>query len=171
MTGYVHVITGNGKGKTTAALGLAVQAAGRGERVFFTQFIKGNIYSEIKALNRMADYITIKQFGLGRFMGGKPYEADIRAAKEGIEEVKTAMASGRYGVVIMDEANVAVAYKLFSEEKMIEVIEHKPSHLNLIITGRAASSVIKERADIVTEMKEIKHYYKNRVKARVGIEK
>ena len=169
--GYVQVYTGNGKGKTTAALGLSLRAAGAGLRVFLAQFIKGGRYSEIAALERFADRITVRQYGLGRFIRGEPSEADIAAARKGLEEVSTILSSGDYDVVVLDEANEAVKIGLFSVVELLDLINAKPESVELVITGRSAHDKILERADLVTEMKEIKHYYRQGVKARAGIEK
>ena len=169
--GYTQVYTGNGKGKTTAALGLAIRAAGAGLKVFIAQFIKMGEYSEIKALQRFSDLITVEQFGLGRFIKGQPAPEDIEAAQKGLERVKAAMASDEYNIIIMEEANVAAKLGLFALEDLIEIIINKANDKELVITGRGASPRIIEKADLVTEMKEIKHYYQIGVRARVGIEK
>ena len=171
MKGYVQVYTGNGKGKTTAALGLAIRAAGAGLKVFIAQFIKMGEYSEIKALTRFADLITVAQFGRGRFIKGKPSLPDVQAARAGLEKVRKVMASGEYEMVIMEEANVAVRLALFSVQDVLDIIAAKPETMELVITGRDAAPEIIEKADLVTEMKEIKHYYKKGVPARLGIEK
>lgn len=171
MKGKVHVYTGDGKGKTTAALGLSIRAAGAGLRVFMAQFIKADEYSEIKALKRFSDLITVEQFGLGGFIGGNPSAGDIEAAQKGVARVKDIISSGRYDVVVLDEANVAVKYKLFSEQDLLDIIDAKSKNLELIITGRGASAKIIEKADLVTEMKAVKHYFRNGVEARFGIEK
>lgn len=169
--GYVHVLTGNGKGKTTAAIGLSIRAAGAGMKIFFGQFIKRGEYSEIKALKRFDDLITIEQFGMGRFSNGKPKPDDIQAARRGIERVKEVFASGQYDMVILDEANVAVKHGLFPEQELLDLIINKPLELELVITGRYASPRIIEAADMVTELQMKKHYYLHGTKARVGIEK
>ncbi len=171
MTGKVQIFTGNGKGKTTAALGQAIRAAGAGLKVFMAQFIKADIYSEIRALKRLSDLITVEQFGLGGFFGRNPTPEDIEAARSGFEKVKKIMASGKYKLVILDEANVAVNYSLISEQDLLDLMAAKPKDLELIITGRHASPNIIEKADQVTEIKAIKHYYQKGVKARIGIEK
>ncbi|MBW2575013.1 MAG: cob(I)yrinic acid a,c-diamide adenosyltransferase [Deltaproteobacteria bacterium] len=171
MNGYIQVYTGNGKGKTTAALGLSIRAAGAGLKVFIAQFIKMGEYSEINALKRFADLITIEQYGLGRFIKGKPSSEDIQAAGKGLERIENIIALGEYHVVILEEANVAVTCGLFSVEDLLKIIDMKPDDLEIVITGRNAMPEIIERADLVTEMKEIKHYYQKGVKARVGIEK
>jgi len=170
MKGYVQVYTGDGKGKTTAALGLALRAAGAGLKVFIAQFMKMGEYSEFKALNRFTDLVAIQQFGLGRFIKDEPSAEDIQAARNGLEKVNAVMTSGEYQVVIMDEANVAAKLKLLSVQNLIDIIAARPGDVELIITGRDADPEVIQRADLVTEMKEIKHYFKKGVKARVGIE-
>ncbi len=120
MKGYVHVYTGNGKGKTTAAIGLAIRAAGAGMRVYIAQFVKGMHYSELDALDRYADRITLKQYGRDCFIEKEPEEEDIQAARQGLEEVKGILASGDYQMVILDEANIATRYNLFSPDELIE---------------------------------------------------
>lgn len=171
MMGKVHVYTGDGKGKTTAALGLSIRAAGAGLRVFIAQFIKSDEYSEIKALKRFSDLITVEQFGLGGFIGGNPSSGDIEAAQKGVARVKEIISSGKYDVVVLDEANIAVRYKLFSEQDLLDIIDAKSKNIELVITGRDAAPKIIEKADLVTQMKAVKHYFQNGVEARVGIEK
>ncbi len=170
MQGYVQVYTGDGKGKTTAALGLALRSAGAGLRVFIGQFIKNAPYSEIKSLERFADLITITQFGRGCFIRGKPEQADIDLARQALAAVEAALTSGRYDVVIADEANVAYGCKLICEADLVALVDCRPSHVELVITGRNAPAALIERADLVTEMKPIKHYYEKGIMARKGIE-
>jgi cob(I)alamin adenosyltransferase len=171
MKGYVQVYTGDGKGKTTAALGLSVRAAGAGLKVYIAQFIKMGDYSEIKALKKFSGLITVEQFGLGRFIKGKPSKEDMEAAWAGIEKVKSLMASGGYDIIILEEANVAARCGLISVNDIIDLISSKPENMELVITGRGAAPEVIEKADLVTEMKEIKHYYQKGVQARAGIEK
>lgn len=169
--GYIQVYTGDGKGKTTAALGLALRAAGAGLNVFIAQFIKSGTYSELESLKRYADLITLEQFGTGRFGKKPPPPEYIEAAKKGIQKVKQIMTAGEHDVVVLEEASVAASKGLFSVEDLLALIEMKPRHVELIITGRHADPRIIERADLVTEMKKIKHYFEKGVRARVGIEK
>jgi len=171
MKGYVQVYTGDGKGKTTAVLGLSIRAAGAGLKVFIAQFIKNGDYSEIKALKRFSDLITVEQFGLGCFIRGKPTSEDMEAARKGIEKVKSIITSGNYKIVILDEANVAVKLGLFPAEDILSIMADKPEEVEIVITGRNADQRIIEKSDLVTEMKEIKHYFQKGVKARIGIEK
>ena len=171
IKGYVQVYTGDGKGKTTAALGLAIRAAGAGLKVYIAQFIKQGYYSEFKGLERFSDAITVEQFGLGHFIKGRPSAEDVAAARQGLDKVRAVLKAGKHSVVILDEANIAVALNLFSENELLEIIAHKPDKIEIVITGRGAGPGIIAAADLVTEMKEIKHYYKDGVKARIGIEK
>lgn len=169
--GYVQVYTGNGKGKTTAAIGLAIRAAGAGLNVLFAQFVKGMAYSEIKALTMLGDNIDVRQYGRGCFIKAEPCRADIDAAERGLAEVKQALAQGVYDVVVLDEANIAVQFDLFGVDKLVELIADRPPNVELIITGRYAHPFLLDCADVVTEMKEVKHYYQKGIMARVGIER
>ena len=169
--GYVHVITGDGKGKTTAAIGLTLRAVGSGKTVFFAQFLKKGEYSEIKAFARYSDQITVEQYGVGRFTRRKPSEDDIIAAQNGLNRIKTVMASDGYGMVVLDEVNMAVKLGLISVGDLLDLIQDKPAELQLVLTGRSASPRLIEIADLATEMIAHKHYYEKGVKARVGIEK
>lgn len=171
MKGYIQVYTGNGKGKTTAALGLSLRAAGAGLRVYIAQFLKSGDYSEVKALKRFEDLIQLEQFGQNHFIKGKPSSSDIKLAKQGLEKVKSALTSKTYDVIIMEEANVAVSLGLFSVQDLLDIVSSKPSDKELVITGRGASPQLIEKADLVTEMTEIKHYFHKGVQARKGIEK
>ena len=171
MKGYVQVYTGDGKGKTTAAFGLSLRAAGAGLRVFIAQFVKGMKYSEFVALEKLSDFIKVKQYGRDCFIFKKPDEEDIRLAREGLKDVEEIMRSGKYQMIILDEANIATYYNLFSVNDLLSFIHSKPDEVELVITGRMADPKIIEKADLVTEMKEIKHYYQNGVEAREGIEK
>jgi cob(I)alamin adenosyltransferase len=170
MKGYVQVYTGNGKGKTTASLGLAIRAAGAGLRVYIVQFLKKGDYSEIKALSKFEN-ITIEQYGLGKFVRGNPSEEDKAAGILGYKKIEELLKKNEHDLIIAEEANVAVMCKLFSEEELLALIEMKPDNVELVITGRGAAQSVIDKADLVTEMREIKHYYKQGVTARVGIEK
>jgi cob(I)alamin adenosyltransferase len=171
MKGYVHVYTGDGKGKTTAAVGLALRAAGAGLKVYIAQFVKGMKYSELNAMEKLKEVITVKQYGRDCFIYRDPEPEDIQAAREGLQEVREIMCSGEYQVIILDEANIATYYNLFSVDNLLDFIRAKPEEVELVITGRRADPRVIEEADLVTEMKEIKHYYQNGVQARDGIEK
>jgi cob(I)alamin adenosyltransferase len=169
--GYIHVYTGNGKGKTTAAFGLALRAAGNNMRVFIAQFVKGMKYSEINSLEKLKENITVKQFGRGCFIKTRPGIKDMSCAKKGYEEIKKIVRSGDYDVVILDEINIALYFKLLSLSDVLDLMQEKALHVELILTGRKAEKEIIEQADLVTEMKEVKHYYTKGVLARDGIER
>ncbi len=169
--GYVQVYTGNGKGKTTAAIGLVIRALGAGMKVFFAQFIKGGRYSEIDVLERIGgDSLVSRQYGLGCFITREAVEEDRVAARAGIEDITLAMMSGEYQLIVLDEANVAVKIGLLDVGDLLELIDKKPPMTELLFTGRGAPEELIMRADLVTEMTEIKHYYKDGVMARRGIE-
>ena len=170
MKGYVQVYTGDGKGKTTAALGLALRAAGAGLRVYIGQFMKKREYSELKSLRRFKSAIKIEQFGRRCFIGQKLLKKDKLLAQEGLEKIKRIIQDGKYDLVILDEANLALSYGLLSEEEVIKIIKNRPKTQEIVLTGRKAPRRIIELADLVTEMKEIKHYFSKGVKARAGIE-
>lgn len=168
--GYIQVYTGNGKGKTTASFGLALRAAGAGKRVFIGQFVKGMHYSELDIIPKL-ETIEIRQYGRDCFIKKEPSESDIRCAKEGLSEMAEILKSGKYDVVIMDEANIALFYKLFSFEELKQAVCNRADGVEVIITGRYAPQELIDMADLVTEMREIKHYYTKGVEARTGIEK
>jgi cob(I)alamin adenosyltransferase len=170
-SGYVHVYTGDGKGKTTAALGLAIRAAGAGWRVFIAQFAKGMSTSEQAALERFADRITLRQYGRQRFIHGEPDEDDVACARHGLAECAAAIASDGYRLVILDEANIGPLLGLFPVEDLLELIDARPPGVELVLTGRCAHARVLQRADLITEMREVKHYYQQGVPARTGIEK
>ncbi len=171
MKGYIQVYTGDGKGKTTAAFGLALRAAGAGLRVYIAQFVKGMRYGELDAIEKLSDSITIKQYGRDCFIFKEPEKEDIQAAQNGLREVREIMCSGEYQMIILDEANIATYYNLFSVDDLLDFINVKPEGVELVITGRKADPRIIGKADLVTEMREIKHYYQRGVQARTGIEK
>lgn len=171
MKGYIQIYTGNGKGKTTASIGLTLRAVGAEKKVFFAQFVKGQKYSEIKVLERFAPSVIVKQYGLNCFIRKAPTQADIDAARGGLEEVSAIIKSGQYDIVVLDEANIAIFYNLFSAQELIDVLKQKPDSTEIIITGRYAVPELIEIADLVTEMREVKHYYTKGVQARLGIER
>lgn len=168
--GYIQVYTGNGKGKTTASLGLSLRAHCAGNNVLFAQFLKDGNYSEAKASQDLKN-LEFRHFGAGGFIVNTPSQKDIDCAREGLEFLKEAVKSGKYGVIVMDEINVALFYKLFTVEEVIEMLESRTDDVEIILTGRYAPEKLIEYADLVTEMREIKHYYTQGVDARVGIEK
>ena len=167
--GYIHIYTGNGKGKTTSALGLSLRAIGAGKKVFFGQFVKGMKYSETKTVKYLPDF-EMKQFGKDCFIYNEPTEEDIRLAKKGLEEMENILSSGKYDIVVMDELNIALYYKLFTVEDVLKALEKREKHVEVIITGRYAPQELIDIADLVTEMREVKHYYSEGVQARKGIE-
>jgi cob(I)alamin adenosyltransferase len=171
VNGYVQVYTGNGKGKTTAAIGLALRALGAGWRVFIAQFLKTGDYSEHKALARFSDLLTIKTYGRNVFIRGTPEDEDIRLAQEAMQEIAASVASEQYRLVVLDEANVAIHYGLIRVEQILDLFDQSPKGIEFVITGRHADPRLIARADLVTEMLEVKHYYQQGVKARVGVEK
>ena len=170
-TGKIHVYTGNGKGKTTAAIGLAIRAAGAGLGVFIAQFIKKNGYSELKALREFGSRITLEQYGTGCFILKEPAPPDIAAARQGLEKVREVLCGGDYPLVILDEACVALYFKLFSVEELLDALNSRPENVEVVLTGRYAPEALIHAADLVTEMKEVKHYYTQGLAARTGIEK
>jgi len=168
--GYIHLYTGNGKGKTTAALGLALRAVGAGQQVFIAQFVKGMPYSEILSIKKYLQGITLLQYGLDCFIVNEPTDKDIEAARKGLLEVSEIIASNLYDMVILDEICIALYYKLFSLNEVIDLLKSKPEPTELVLTGRYAPAQLIEIADLVTEMKEVKHYYNKGIEARKGIE-
>ena len=168
--GYVQVYTGDGKGKTTAAIGLAVRAAGAGLRVYLAQFIKSEPYSEITGLECLGDRITCRQFGRGCWLRGEPAEEDRRLAREAMATVGEILRAGEYEVVILDEINVATHFGLVDVAAVLTLLDERPERVELVLTGRRADPRVIERADLVTEMVERKHYYQQGVLARTGIE-
>ena len=172
MKGYIQVYTGNGKGKTTAALGQAVRSAGAGMRTFIVQLLKEYPYSELDGLAPLADAITIEQYGGDAFVyKGEPPGADEKAkAAEALARAVEVMKSGEYDVVVLDEVCAAIYFELITAADVVGVLDVKPGAVELVLTGRYCPGEIIERADLVTEMREVKHYYQDGVKARKGIE-
>lgn len=167
--GYVQVYTGNGKGKTTAAFGLAVRAACAGKNVFIGQFIKGMEYSELKLEDRFSN-IKIEQFGMDYFITHSPSDLDKEKADIGFDKIKAILNSDLYDLVILDEMNIALFLNLVDTRELLEVLDKRNKKIEVVITGRSAPDELIEYADLVTEMKEIKHYYQQGVQARLGIE-
>jgi cob(I)alamin adenosyltransferase len=168
--GLVQIYTGNGKGKTTAALGLSLRAAGRGLKVFIAQFAKGMFYGELEALGRFTPQITLRQYGRKCFIEDEPTEEDHRLAREGWKEIREIAAKGEHDLLILDEIGIALHYRLISLEEVRELIRDKPGSVELVLTGRKIPQALYEQADLVTEMREVKHYYSAGVQARKGIE-
>ena len=171
--GLIQVYTGNGKGKTTASLGLALRGVGRELMVCMIQFMKGGgPYGEQMAAERLAPFLTIVQTGRPGWVNKEnPHETDKSLAADALELAAKAVNGGEYDLVILDEINGAVSMGLVPVEDLLEIMRNKPHHVELVLTGRNAHERVVEAADLVTEMREIKHYYKAGVKARVGIEK
>ncbi len=169
--GCVQVYTGNGKGKTTAALGLAFRAAGRGLKVCVFQFIKGGgRYGEHLAAEKLAPLLTIIQTGRPGWVNTKDITEDRRVAQEALVQAEELLTSGEFDLFICDEINGAVGFGLIDVGQVLELIRRKPEKTELVLTGRNAHEQVIEAADLVTEMREIKHYYKSGVQARTGIE-
>ena len=170
--GLVQVYTGNGKGKTTAALGLALRAVGHGFKVLIIQFMKGNIeYGELESARKLHPYLTIKPMGRETFVSKlHPDPVDVERAQEGFSLAKKAVENKEFDIVILDEINVAIDYGLIPLSDLLQFIDSKPETVELILTGRNARSEILDKADLVTEMVDRKHYFGKGIKARKGIE-
>jgi cob(I)alamin adenosyltransferase len=168
--GYIQVYTGNGKGKTTAALGLAMRAAGAGLKVCFVQFLKGRKNSEHISLKKFKNQIIIRQYGSKSFLTGKPTSVDVEKAKKGLLDARKAVCNMRYDLIVLDEVFFAINLKLIKLDDVVMLLKTKPCSVEIVLTGRNCPSKIIKIADLATEMKEIKHYYKSGVKGRLGIE-
>lgn len=168
--GLVQIYTGNGKGKTTAAFGLAMRAAGRGLGVLIVQFLKpSDGYGEQVACNRMGN-ITLVSMGLDHFVSKKPSDADIEAAHKALRRSEELICSGRYDVAVLDESINAVRLGLITSQELIESLERRPDHVEIVLTGRGMTSDLEEYADLVTEMRLVKHPFDKGIGARKGIE-
>jgi len=165
----IQVYTGNGKGKTTAAFGLALRAAGAGFNVYIAQFAKGRVCSEHRTLEKISN-IKVEQFGKGCFIRGKPQAIDVKSAAAALEKIKEVIACGSYRVIILDEINVALKLKLVSLKDVLGLIKHTPPGIELVLTGRGAPKQLIDCADLVSCINEVKHYYAKGIKARRGIE-
>ncbi|MDD5156071.1 MAG: cob(I)yrinic acid a,c-diamide adenosyltransferase [Candidatus Omnitrophica bacterium] len=165
----IQVYTGNGKGKTTAALGLALRACGAGMKIYICQFLKGQEYCELLALKKFKN-IKIEQFGTGCFVRKSPTQKDIALAKEALRRINEILKGKEYGVVILDEINVALSLNLLKLNDVTRLLRTAPTKIELILTGRNAHPQILKLADLVSEIKEVKHYFRKGVKARKGIE-
>ncbi|OHD63505.1 MAG: hypothetical protein A2176_11355 [Spirochaetes bacterium RBG_13_51_14] len=170
--GYTHLYTGNGKGKTSAALGLAFRAAGSGLRSIIIQFMKGLPSGEIDAAEKMGGLIAIERYGSTRFCRPDDGSMDEHRehARRGYGRAREVLTGGGYPVVILDEIITAAAFGLVSDEDIIALIRSKPEAVELVLTGRGAADGLIGHADLVTEMREIKHYYQKGVAPRKGIE-
>ncbi|MDH4137474.1 MAG: cob(I)yrinic acid a,c-diamide adenosyltransferase [Anaerolineae bacterium] len=169
--GLVQVYTGPGKGKTTAALGLALRAAGQDMKVHIIQFMKGwPHYGELTSVEKLPN-ITLHQFGHPDFVNkDNPDPEDVEQAHQALDHARQILTSGDYDVVILDEINVALDYNLIGLDKVLALIESKPEKVELVLTGRGAHPEIVKRADLVTEMLDIKHPFDEGVRGRRGIE-
>ena len=170
--GFVQIYTGNGKGKSTAAIGQAVRAAGFGLKTYIAQFMKEYPYNELISLKHLSEWILIEQFGGDEFVYKKelPGQEELDKAKRGLESAREKMLSSDFDIIILDEAIVAIYFKLIRTEELIEFIKIKPVGVELILTGRYCPEKLIELADLVTEMKEVKHYYQKGITSRSGIE-
>lgn len=170
--GLVMVITGNGKGKTTAAFGQALRALGQGLKVCIIQFMKGRKYGEILAAEKyLPDSFLIYQYGQDSFIMPEDLTPiDVELARSGWAKAREVTISGEFDMVILDEINVAVDFKLLTEQELLQLIKEKPADVHLVLTGRFASEKVLEIADMVSEVKEIKHHYYKGIKGQAGIE-
>ena len=170
--GYTQVYTGNGKGKTSAALGIALRAAGNGYKTLIIQFMKKFPYSEVEALRRFENKITIEQWIGDNFVIKRepPSDVEKREAREALSRVRFALENGEYDIIVMDEICVSIYFGLYAAEEILELIKNKPDGKELILTGRYCPDEIIEAADLVTEMREVKHYYEQGVLSRKGID-
>jgi cob(I)alamin adenosyltransferase len=173
MDGFIQVYTGNGKGKTTAALGLALRAAGWGFKTYVAQFLKGQPTGEIEAAKKLSPLVRIEQLGREGFItvNDGPDDEDASRARAGLEKALQAMLSGDYRIVVLDEVNTAVHFKILAERDVLDFLDKRPAGVEVVLTGRYAPDSFIARADLVTEMNSLKHYHDRGVKAREGIEK
>lgn len=166
---YIHVYTGNGKGKTTAAFGVVLRTLFNGGKVYVGQFVKDMKYSETKLEEHFSN-IAIEQFGNGCIINRDPNESDKNLCKYGLNKMKNVISSGEYDLVVFDELTIALYFKLLTIEEVIETLKHRHEKCEIIITGRYAPEELIDAADLVTEMKEVKHYYTKGVLSRKGID-
>jgi cob(I)alamin adenosyltransferase len=169
--GHIQVYTGDGKGKTTCAFGLALRAVGQGLQVYFIQFLKGQDTGEIRAAERLAPELTLKGFGRPVLVNLKnPAPEDLALAREALNLASRVIAAGDHDLVILDEINVAMAYNLIPVGEVLDMVRRRPPQVEVVLTGRAAPPEIIKAADLVTEMVPRKHYWEAGIKARRGIE-
>jgi cob(I)alamin adenosyltransferase len=166
--GYIQVYTGDGKGKTTASFGLALRCAGSGGRVFIGQFLKGRDSAERDQIAKLG--VEVEHFGGIGFIVGEPSDDDRKAAREAFDRIKAVVASGDYDLVVLDEINTVLFFDLLPLNEVLDMMKNKPVHTEIVMTGRRAPQEIIDAADLVTEMKLVKHYYDQGVMARTGIE-
>jgi cob(I)alamin adenosyltransferase len=171
--GYIQVYTGNGKGKTTAALGLALRAAGHGLKTVIIQFMKGWIdYGELAGVRMLSPYVEIRQAGRDTFVNREdPDPEDVLLAQEGLELARGVILGRQADIVVLDEVNCAMDFGLLPVVLVLELLRNKPEGMELVLTGRGAPPEIVDAADLVTEMREVKHYYSRGVDARTGVER
>ena len=168
--GFVHIYTGNGKGKTTAAIGLGIRATGEGLKVYMIQFMKGRRYSEIDAIENIKNF-TVAQFGRDEFVSKEnPEQIDIDLARKGFEHAKEIIKNGEHDLIILDEINVAVDFKLIPLKDVLKLMDEKPEKVELVLTGRYVHPDMVKQADLVSEILEIKHPYQNGIQSRKGID-
>lgn len=168
--GYIHIYTGNGKGKTTAAFGLAIRALCAGKKIYIGQFVKSMKYNETRIADFFAN-ITIEQLGRGCFLDHNPQQIDCDMAQNALLKCTEIMASGKYDLVILDELTIAIYFGLLSEQQVVEAIEKRNPATEIVITGRYAPQSLIDIADLVTDMQEVKHYYTQGVLSRNGIDR
>jgi cob(I)alamin adenosyltransferase len=169
--GFIQVYTGDGKGKTTCALGLALRAAGQGLQVYMIQFLKGRETGEAQAAARLAPEMTLQYFGRPGLVNLKsPAPEDLTLVREAWDLAKKVLAAGEHDLVILDEINLVLTYNLIPLDEALEVLRLRPPHVELVLTGRQAPEELVDLADLVTEMRPVKHYYQAGVKSRRGIE-
>jgi cob(I)alamin adenosyltransferase len=170
--GYVQIYTGDGKGKTTAALGLALRAAGSGLRTCIVQFMKGQHYSELDSAPMLGGLVTIEQFGHPTFcrMTDPPDPEDVKRARAAMSRLEELFYSKACDILVADEIITAMKFGLISEQDVLDLMKRKPDGLELILTGRGATQGLIDAADLVTEMSEVRHYYQKGIQARSGIE-
>ena len=167
--GFVQLYTGNGKGKTSAAFGMALRAAMADKKVYVGQFVKSMKYSETR-IEEFLDNITIHQFGRGCYLLRDVEEEDRQAAREGLQACRQALSSGAWDLVILDEVTIALRFNLFTTGELLHILEEKAEHTEVILTGRSAPQELIDRADLVTDMVEVKHYYMQGVLSRPGFD-
>ena len=170
MTGQVQVYTGDGKGKTTAAVGLALRSCGAGLRVYLGQFLKDGSSAEVRLLRARCPEVTLAHYGTGHFVAGAPSAAERAAARAGLGALQNVLTGGAYDVVIADEINVAAAVGCLRVDDVLGLIDRRPAGVELVLTGRDAHPRVLERAALVTEMRCAKHYHDAGQPPRPGIE-
>lgn len=169
--GLMQIYTGAGKGKTSAALGLALRAAGSGQRTFIGQFMKGHPYGELEALRALAAHVVVEQFGDREHVRyGAPSPAHVAQARAGLARIQEVLHSRRFDIVVLDEINTACYFELLSASDVLAVLENRPANVEVVLTGRHAPAEFVALADLVTEMVEVKHPYQQGIPARRGIE-